>query len=138
VYFIFSVFCGAIRWGSRGTLTTAAIVIAAYMFMTLTISRTLGPVEDELNRIIIRTVYLVVTAGMLVYLGRYEARLRSGIERLAQWPVAGGKSSDRALADILQHAAGMLGAPGALVVWEGGEEPGAQDAWWAGGGLVVG
>src|SRR5438477_576273 len=84
----------AIRWGPRGTVATASVVIVTYLLMTVSMSRTLGPVQDELNRIIIRMMYLVVAAGMLVYLGRYEARLRSGIESLARWPVPAGKSSE--------------------------------------------
>jgi len=137
MYFMFSMFCGAIRWGPRGTLATGAVVIVTYAFMTVSMSQTLGPAQNEVNRIIIRTVYLVVTAGMLVYLGRYEARLRAGIERLASWPVAAGKSSDRALAEILQHACGILGAPRALVAWDVAEEPGVQIASWSNGSLTV-
>jgi len=85
VLFIFSLFCGAIRWGWRGTLSTAAIVVVGYLVMGTSISRTLGPSEFELSRFIIRVLYLSVAAGLLVYLGRYEARLRGDIERLAHW-----------------------------------------------------
>src|SRR5262245_26977885 len=122
MYFMFSMFCGAIRWGPRGTLVTGGVVIVTYVFLTASMSQALGPVQTELNRIIIRTVYLLVTAGMLVYLGRYEARLRSGIERLARWPVPAGKSTERALTEILEHGSGILGAQRALIVWEVAEE----------------
>src|SRR4029453_1379086 len=135
MYFMFSMFCGAIRWGPRGTLVPGSVVIVPYAIMTASMSRTLGPDQNELNRIIIRTVYLVVTAGMLVYLGRYEARLRSGIEHLARWPVPAGKSTERALTEFLEHASGMLGAMRALVVWEVAEEPGIQIASWSANGL---
>jgi hypothetical protein len=70
MYFMFSMFCGAIRWGPRGTLTTGGVVIVTYAVMTATMSQTFGGAQNELNRIVIRTMYLVVTAGMLVYLGR--------------------------------------------------------------------
>ena len=82
-------------------------------------------------------MYLVVTAGMLVYLGRYEARLRSGIERLARWPVPAGKSTERALSESLEHASGILSARRALVVWEAAEEPGVQIASWSASGLTL-
>ena len=137
VYFLFSTFCGAIRWGTRGTLATAGVVIVTYAAMTVSMSRTLGPAQNESSRIIIRTVYLCVTAGMLVYLSRYEARLRSGIERLARWPVPAGKSTERALSETIQHAAGILAARRALVVWEASEEPGARIASWSDAGLTV-
>ena len=137
MYFMFSMFCGAIRWGPRGTLTTGGVVIVTYAVMTATMSQTFGGAQNELNRIVIRTMYLVVTAGMLVYLGRYEARLRSGIERLAQWPVPAGKSTERALSESLEHASGILSARRALVVWEAAEEPGVQIASWSSNGLTL-
>src|SRR4029453_9979095 len=105
--------------------------------MTASMSRTLAPEQNELNRIIIRTVYLVVTASMLVYLGRYEARLRSAIEDRARWPVPAGKSTERALTEFLEHASGMIGAMRALVVWEVAEEPGIQIASWSANGLTL-
>ena len=137
VYFMFSMFCGAIRWGPRGTLITGGVVIVTYAIMTASMSHTFDPAQNELNRIIIRTVYLAVTAGMLVYLGRYEARLRSGIERLARWPMPAGKSAERAVTEFLEHACGILGAKRALVLWEAGEEPGIQIASWSANGLTV-
>jgi signal transduction histidine kinase len=137
MYFMFAMFCGAIRWGPRGTLTTGGVVIVTYAVMTATMSQTFGGAQNELNRIVIRTMYLVVTAGMLVYLGRYEARLRSGIERLAQWPVPAGKSTERALSESLEHASGILSARRALVVWEAAEEPGVQIASWSASGLTL-
>jgi signal transduction histidine kinase len=137
VYFVFSVFCGAVRWGWRGTLSTASVVIVAYVLMGTSMSRTLGPVENEWNRIIIRMVYLVVSAGMLVYLGLYEERLRQGIERLAHWPVVAGKSTERAVAEIIEHAASIVGAGRVLVVWEVGEEPDVHAASWSAGTLSL-
>ena len=44
LYFMFSMFCGAIRWGPRGTLTTGGVVIVTYAVMTMTMSQTLGRV----------------------------------------------------------------------------------------------
>jgi signal transduction histidine kinase len=137
MYFMFSMLCGAIRWGPRGTLMTGGVVIVTYAIMTASMSHTFDPAQNEWNRIIIRTVYLIVTAGMLVYLGRYEARLRSGIERLARWPVPAGKSTERALTEFLEHASGILGARRALVVWEVAEEPGMQIASWSTNGLTL-
>jgi signal transduction histidine kinase len=137
LYFMFSMLCGAIRWGPKGTLVTGGVVIATYFVMTASMSQTLVPSQNELNRIISRTVYLAVTAGMLVYLGRYEARLRSGIERLARWPVPAGKSTERALTEVLEHGSGILGAQRALIVWEVAEEPGVQIASWTGSAVTV-
>lgn len=123
VYFIFSMFCGAMRWGWRGTMGTAAIVMVSYLVMGITMSRTLGPAEFELNRFLIRTAYLGVAAGLLVYLGRFEARLREEIERLARWPAPTGLPIERASEQIVAHAGDVLNARRVIVTWEADEEP---------------
>jgi signal transduction histidine kinase len=131
VYFIFSLFCGAIRWGWRGTFGTAIIVTIAYIVMGLSMSRTLGPSEFELNRFIIRIAYLAVTAGLLVYLGQYEARLSEEIERLARWPAASGANVHDVIERVSEHAARIVGAGRALVVWEAEDEPSINVVSWS-------
>ena len=137
VYFIFSLFCGAMRWGWRGTLRTAAIVVVAYLGMAVYMSAAIGPLEFEVNRFIIRVVYLAVSAALLVYLGRYEDRLRVEIERLARWPSSGGGNLEATLASHLEHAAEILDAGRAAVVWERREEPTVYLAVWPGVTPVV-
>jgi len=129
VYFIFSLFCGAVRWGWRGTLWTGLVVVAAFVAMGVSMSRTLGASEFELNRFIIRLIYLGVTAAMLVYLGRYEERLRSEIDRLAHWPAVG-LDPDRTTREIVEHAARILRATRVAVLWESGDEPWIHLAVW--------
>ena len=136
-YFIFSLFCGALRWGWQGTLGTSVLVVLTYVAMGASMSRTLGPAEFELNRFIIRTVYLVVTAALLVYLGQHEIRLRTEIERLAHWPVTGGLETEVGLSRVLQYAAGTLGAERALVTWEDSDEPWLRSASWSESATVV-
>jgi len=137
VYFIFSVFCAAVRWGWRGTLATASVVLVAYVAMSVSMSRTLGPTEFELNRIVVRAMYLVVSTSLLVYLGLYEERLRREMQRLARWPAATGTDIDRALERALEHAAQILGAGVAAVVWDAGEEPAVHLTSWLRGGSRV-
>jgi signal transduction histidine kinase len=137
VSFIFSLFCGAIRWGWRGTLSTATIVVVGYLVMGTSISRTLGPSEFELSRFIIRVLYLGVAAGLLVYLGRYEARLRGDIERLAHWPATPGADAQRVTEQVIEYAAHIVGALGATAVWEGGEEPSVLVASWSSTGTSL-
>jgi len=133
----FSMFCGALRWGPKGTMVTGGVVVGIYALITASMSQLLDPAQNDLNRFVVRIVNLVVTGGMLVYLGRYEARLRSGIERLARWPQPAGKSTERVLSETLQHAVGILAAQRALVIWEGNEEPGVQIASWSRNGLTL-
>jgi signal transduction histidine kinase len=137
-YFVFSLFCGALRWGWQGTLGTSVVVLFTYIAMGASMSRTLGPTEFELNRFIIRAVYLVVTAALLVYLGQHEIRLRTEIERLAHWPATGGLETEVGLSRVLEHAAHTLGAGRALVAWEDEDEPWVRTAAWSAATLVVG
>jgi signal transduction histidine kinase len=131
VYFIFSLFCGAIRWGWKGTFGTALIVTIAYIVMGVSMSKTLGASEFELNRFIIRIAYLAVTAGLLVYLGQYEARLSEEIARLARWPAASGANVRDVIERVSEHAARIVGAGRALVVWEAEDEPSINVVSWS-------
>ncbi len=137
VYFIFSLFCAAIRWGWRATLWNAAVVVGAYLFMTFSMSRRVGPVEFELNRAIIRTFYLIVSAGLLAYLGLYEQRLRDEIERLARWPSTAGLDVEHASERIVRHAARIMGAERALLVWTAGDEPAVHAYEWSSQGATL-
>jgi signal transduction histidine kinase len=120
-----------VRWGWRGTLATGVIVVAAFLGMGTSMSRTLGPSEFELNRFIIRTMYLAVSAMMLVYLGQYEERLRREIDRLAHWPAPVGLDTERTTREIVEHAGRILGASGVAVLWESSDEPWTNVATWS-------
>jgi signal transduction histidine kinase len=137
VYFIFSLFCGAIRWGWRGTLVTGAVAMAAYVGMAMSISNRFEQVEFEVNRFVIRIAYLGMATGMLVFLGRYEARLRSEIERLARWPVSLSGDPKAAVGRVLEYGARVMSAGQAVAVWEATEEPVIHEARWSAGAFVM-
>jgi hypothetical protein len=118
MYFMFSMFCGAIRWGPRGTLATGAVVIVTYAFMTVSMSQTLGPAQirsephhhpDRVSRRHARNARLPGPVR-----GAPAGGDRTGWPA-GRWPPA--KAAIAALAEILQHACGILGAPRALVAW---------------------
>src|SRR5262245_62173940 len=122
VYFIFSLFCGALRWQWRGAFATALVVIPLYLLIGR-LSRAIDPSAFETNRYVIRAVYLALTAVLLAYLGEHERRLRAEIERLAHWPPVGGGSREKALARVLDHAAQVIDCVYVLVAWEAADEP---------------
>jgi signal transduction histidine kinase len=130
VYFVFSLFCGAVRWGWRGALATAPAVLIAFVLIALSMSVTFGPTELEINRFVIRIGYLIVVSMLLVYLGQHEARLRDDIRRLARWPVTRGDDVDAEIKRVLEYAAGIVAAARAVVVWEPDQEPRVQLAVW--------
>lgn len=136
VYFVFSMFCGAIRWGWRGTLFTGAAAMAAYLAISFSISQRIVP-GFEANRFIVRLAYLVVATGMLVYLGRYEARLRLEIERLARWPAPRGGAPEATIVRILEYGAELVEARCVVLFWEVIGDGRVHEARWADGAWRV-
>lgn len=129
-YFIFSLFCGAVRWGWKGALATAPAVVIAFVTIAASMSLTLGPPEFELNRFIIRVGYLLVVATLLVYLGGHEARLREEIRSLAGWPSAVGADAAGVIERVIAHGAAIVAAGRVVAVWEPDQEPRVKIAVW--------
>jgi len=136
-YFIYALFSAALRWGWQATVRTAAFVLFMYIATGLSISRTIGPADFELDRFIVRLTYLLVVTVALVYLGRHEARLRDEIRQLANWPTAGGGDWASGVPKILEHAAGIVGAGRVTCVWSVDEEPWSWVATWPGAAPIV-
>jgi signal transduction histidine kinase len=136
-YFVFSLFCGALRWGWRGTLRTAALVLTLFLIMGLSMRHTIGPEAFDLNRFVIRAFYLTVIAGLLMFLGQHEARLRRNVVRLARWPSATGVTGHEGLSRVFAHAAQILGAGRLLAAWEVGDEPWVHLAAWSPAGMTI-
>jgi len=136
-YFVFSLFCGALRWGWRGTLGTSILVLLSYIVVGASMSGTTGADEFELSRFIIRLGYLATSAALLVYLARHEVRLRLEIERLAHWPAVGGLDRHALLTRLLGHAAQLLSAERVVVVWDAADEPWMYAACWSPADVVV-
>lgn len=132
-YFVFALFSAALRWGWRETVRTAVIVFATYTVMGISLSRTLGPAEFELSRFIIRLGYLGVVTVALAYLGMHEERLREDIRRLAQWPIPLSRDTRTVVPQLLEHAAGVVGASRVVVAWSTEEEPWLYVAEWPAG-----
>lgn len=127
IYSIFAMFSGAIRWGWRGTLITGATLMGTYVGMAGWFSFGVGPASGfDLNRFIIRMAHIAIATAMLAYLGRYEARLRKEIERLARWPAPLAGDRQSATERLLAYAARLMGAGRVLTVWEAADDEPAQ------------
>jgi signal transduction histidine kinase len=137
VYFVFSMFCGAIRWGWRGTLATVAMVMLFYLALAVSIGPPAVGAGLEINRFVIRLAYLVVATSMLVYLGLYEARLRTEIERLARWPAPLPGDAEASIGRVLEYGARLMQAGYVLVVWETSDEPTIHEASWKAGAVAL-
>jgi hypothetical protein len=76
-YFVFSIFCAALRWQKSGTLWTALAFLYLFIGMGFSMEVTQNTHDFPLNRFIIRSVYLATIALLLVYLTAYEKRVRN-------------------------------------------------------------
>jgi signal transduction histidine kinase len=131
VYFVFSLICATLRWHWHGTLWTAVVALGTFIGMGVYAAQVMHDPAFELNRFIIRSVYLAVVATLLGYLGAYEEGWRSEISKLAAWPRAIPRDAHLLVRRVLEHAAGMLGAPRLLMAWEDRGEPWLHLALWS-------
>lgn len=132
-YFVFSIVCATVRWQWRGTLWTGMSVLAVFIGFGIYSAKTSHDPTFELNRFVIRCVYLGVLATLLGYLGIYYDRRRSQISRIAAWPYAIPLEEDAVVRDVLEHAANIFGAQRVLMAWEEVEEPYLYLALWSAG-----
>jgi signal transduction histidine kinase len=133
VYFVFLLICGTLRWQWRGTLWSAVAALAVVVSLAFYPTRLLQDPDFELNRFIIRIVYLAVVAFQLGYLGVYQQKLQGELSKLAAWPRSFPAGVTAMVKEILEHASGILGAPRMLLAWEEEEEPWVHLASWSGG-----
>lgn len=135
VYFLFSLLCATLRWRWRGTVWTMLAALSAFLALAVWTERIVPDAGFDLNRVIIRGVYLLVMAGLLVYLAAYEDRLGGKMSQLVGWPGLVPEDGRALLTDLLSHAAEILGAPRVLMAWAEPEEPWLHLAIWEGGQL---
>jgi signal transduction histidine kinase len=76
VYFVFSLVSALLRWQWRGVVWTAVIALALFICMGAYVAEILHNAAFELNHLIIRSMFLLVVAMLLAYLGVYEQGLQ--------------------------------------------------------------
>jgi len=123
VYFTFSLACATLRWQWRGTLWTAVVAITAFLLTGLYASQILRDPAFDLNRLVMRSAYLVVVAALLGYLGTSQERLRTERSRLAAWPRTDSGQDIALVRELLDHAVEILQAPRVLMIWEETDKP---------------
>jgi hypothetical protein len=123
MYFIFSLICATLRWQWRGIFWTAGAALVAFVGMGIYAAEVLHDPDFELNRFIIRSVYLSVIAMLLGYLGADNQRLHAELSRLVAWPAAVPRQAKALASELLEHTSRILGVTRLLMVWEEPEEP---------------
>lgn len=136
VFFTFSLLAATLRWGWKSVLWTAAASITVLVLLGMG-AGVLGKDPDfELDRFIIRSVYLAVAGAVLAFLAAHEQQLRAVIGGLAsRLPTLRG-DSEWPLREALGFAAEVLGVSRILIAWSEEDEPWQQLAFWSGGVLV--
>lgn len=130
IYFTFSIVVATLRWQWRGALWTAAAALVVFNGIGIVASNVMNdPAFDE-TRFVIRSVYLGVMAGLLMYLGAYEERRRREMSELAAWPPTRVRRADLPQPEVLESASRIFGVPRLLLTWEERDEPWLNLALW--------
>jgi signal transduction histidine kinase len=130
-FLVFALAAATVRWQAVGTLWTGLTVVGQFLVVGLAAGRLEPEGSLELNRFLIRTIYLVVLAVMLGYVGSYEKRFRSRVATLAALPPLLPAAIEGAVRALLEHATGVVHAKRAIVVWEEEEEPWCNVVSWS-------
>lgn len=125
VFFVFSLFCAALRWGQLAILWTALTVIGIFIGIGLISQHFLHKADFELNRFIIRSVYLMLVSLFLWYFMKHEQRIRFQLSKFAAWSseVNLPHAEPEFIQNALMCAAKILETPRMLMIWEEYDEP---------------
>jgi signal transduction histidine kinase len=121
-YFTFSVLSASLRWRRSGTLWTTLAALLAFNAVGLYFVAIEPLPHFELNRYLIRSVYLVVIAALVGYLGTYHERRHGDVAKLVHWPRGGGEDAE-AIRRSLGQATAVCEARCGIVIWDEAEEP---------------
>lgn len=134
-YFVFALVCATLRWQWRGTLWTALVSLAMFLGVGLWVAAVLDDPGFQVYPVIVRSVYLVVVAVLLGYLGVHEDHTRREMALLAAWPQDVPRDIEVLVKGLLEHASQAVGAPRVLLAWIEREEPWIYLASWSEGAL---
>lgn len=116
-FYTFTLFTATMRWGWRGAFSTAAVLAVLFVAISWEDLEFRLSKDSQSNILIMRGLYLFVSAAMLGYLGAYMDRSRRRLARLAAWPLESGAVGSSSPLGALRHATNVLGARWVLVVW---------------------
>jgi signal transduction histidine kinase len=133
VLFTFVMFIATLRWEWRGAIATG-LFLCAVLFAMSTASVLTGSAPQEIDRVVLRSIWLPVAAVLFAYVGAYFAYSRKRLADLATWPYVQASSGEfPPLGPLLEHAAQVLGARRAVAIWAWADEPFAFFCCWANG-----
>jgi signal transduction histidine kinase len=115
VFLTFTLFTGTLRWGWRGVIP-ALLALEVALFAVGVPDLEDG--DSELNILVMRSIYFVITAVMLGTIWSYRTRNGLRLTKLASWPLQPlAEPREPWLRGSLVHAADVLGASCVVAVW---------------------
>jgi signal transduction histidine kinase len=128
VYYLFVLICATIRWQSVGTMWTAVVAVSIQAALGLYIPAWLGTLAAPLD-VVTRSVYMLLIAALVAYLGTHQDRFQYEISRLASWPRRPTKDPRELVSEIIRQSSEFLRAPRTVLVWEEPGEGWVNVAW---------
>jgi signal transduction histidine kinase len=127
VLYIFVLMAAALRWNWRGAAEmTALLFVLLHLLIWDGMFRAPSVAEFELNRSIIRAIFLLVAGLMLASFAAFRERSRERLAALAAWPspasAGANLARDQPLALALPHVSAVMEARRILVVWRQSEQ----------------
>ena len=118
-------------YGPAALATVLSIVSQAYFFVEPYNSFNIG--FDDVVRLSMFVAVAVATASLSSARQQAEAAQKASLlelqhtldtlRKVSGWPVLIDMDQDSGATRVLEHAAGIVGASGAIAIWEAGEEP---------------
>lgn len=122
-----------IRWGLFGALAGALLLEITLLIVGIP---DILDGDSELNVLIMRTSYFMVSGMMLAYFGAYRESNHARLAMLANWQTHfTGKDKRGWIASLCRHAADVMGSRKLLIFWRDQDEPQGHVAILADGGL---
>ncbi len=129
LYFIFSLLSATLRFQLRGTFWTAVASLMIFIGMGMWTSLVLDDPDFELNRFLVRSVYLSIAGILLIYLSVHQEQHRHELWRLSNWPRLIDEELPALLPGLLRHAAGTLRTDRAAILLRTAGEESARLYW---------
>jgi signal transduction histidine kinase len=120
VFFTFTLLAATLRWDWEAVAATTVLVCALFIIGAVTESGLTNAirVDRDLDRLLIRSGYLIVTGGLLCFVSAVRERTRERLARLAAWRADEALDpSTSPIAAALSHTGKLCEAPRVLVVW---------------------
>lgn len=134
-YYVFVMVCAMLRWQITGMIWTAVAALGAHVVLTVSLADV--PPDAVLLRenLLARTLYLLLIAALIAFLGTHHSRFQYEISRLASWPRKPTRDRHEVVAEIIRQSSEFLRAPRTVLVWEEPGEGWINVAWQSAGGL---